>query len=370
MVRTDVAIYSPAASGLYDESSGRPVGGVGVQTSMLARQLARHGMKVAHIVFPLDGPPVDLPPGLILVERPPFAGRRRLREARRMWRALREADAAAYVIRGRSPAVGVLALFCAFAKRKLIFASAVTSDFTLEGVETAWHVHRSFRFGVKHANAVIVQTPEQVDMARSAFPKLRTVVEIPSFTQAAPPSSADPIAFVWLGRLVPSKQPLKYVELARALPEALFWMITTETSETPPGMAAELREAARGVPNLQLLEPRPHREVGELLDRAVASVNTSLLEGMPNVFLEAWGRGVPALSLHVDPGGRIKREGLGVAAAGSWGDFVAGARELWRGRHAREALALRARDYIARVHSPESVARQWMSVLEALGVRK
>ena len=75
------------------------------------------------------------------------------------------------------------------------------------------------------------------------------------------------------------------------------------------------------------------------MSRAVASVNTADFEGMPNVLLEGWSRGVPALVLRHDPGGVISAYGLGAFAHGSREGLVSLAREQWRTRHAREELS-------------------------------
>ena len=106
-----------------------------------------------------------------------------------------------------------------------------------------------------------------------------------------------------------------------------------------PGAGEELeravRSAAEGYQTWRLLPPRPHAALCELIDRAVACVNTSDFEGMPNVLLEGWARGVPALALAHDPGGVIERHGLGTFAGGSFPSLVAATRCHWDQRHAR-----------------------------------
>jgi len=50
---------------------------------------------------------------------------------------------------------------------------------------------------------------------------------------------------------------------------------------------------------------------------AKALVNTSLAEGFPNTFLEAWVLGTPVISLFVDPGGVIEANRLGYVCQGN-----------------------------------------------------
>jgi glycosyltransferase involved in cell wall biosynthesis len=100
-----------------------------------------------------------------------------------------------------------------------------------------------------------------------------------------------------------------------------------------------------------------------LIDRAVAVVSTSEFEGMPNVFLEGWARGVPALALSHDPDGVIEGHGLGACALGSGESLVAAARTLWEGRGDQAEVAERCRRYVAEEHSEEAVASRWVNML-------
>jgi glycosyltransferase involved in cell wall biosynthesis len=59
-----------------------------------------------------------------------------------------------------------------------------------------------------------------------------------------------------------------------------------------------------------------HEDTLNQIARSKALISTSPMEGFPNVFIEAWTCGIPVLSLHVDPGGVIEKEGLGIVAHG------------------------------------------------------
>jgi glycosyltransferase involved in cell wall biosynthesis len=49
--------------------------------------------------------------------------------------------------------------------------------------------------------------------------------------------------------------------------------------------------AIQSVTNVDYLGARRQREVNELLARAHVLVNTSITEGYPNTFIQAWQRG-------------------------------------------------------------------------------
>jgi len=362
----DVAIYAPFAAGQYSRKSVR-VGGAERQTFLLAHALSEQGIDTAHIVFRVKDP---LPPPnshLTLVERAPFRGNHRFgkyREAVRIWRGLAKSDAAVYIVRTGSPALGIVGLFCRLRQRRLIFASSTDADFTLV------HLRERIRsvmyhLGLRCADAVVVQTAKQLGLVRAGFPRTPRSAHVPSFAEAMRPAARPGTSFLWIGRAVDYKRPLSYVELARALPEARFRMLATPIYGAED-FHAEVLRAATEVPNLEILEPRPHRELMELMAQSVAIVNTSRSEGMPNIFLEGWASGIPALTLDFDPDNIIASRGIGVAAGNSWEAFVDGARRLWESRDDQQEIGRASRAYVEEVHGIASVGRQWTAIVKEL----
>jgi glycosyltransferase involved in cell wall biosynthesis len=378
MPRNEVAIYAPSAACLYER---RPevTGGAERQTTLLAAGLVRAGLGVAHIVLPVSEPkPLD--GSLTLVQRRLLTTRRgpvvRSVQLGRVWSALAEADADVYVFRSGIPALGIAALFCRLRGRRLIFSASSNLDLTFDFYAGRRPELELYKLGVRSAGAVVVQTRQQADLARRAFPRLSRVAEVPSFAEPAELSTARPEAFLWVGRLDEIKRPLRYVELAEAVPHAHFWMlvrqIDPERSGGVPGgrrdhvLEGEVYDRAARLPNLELLEQRPHPETMELVARSVAVVNTGPVEGMPNLFLEGWARGVPALTYQFDPDGRIARHGLGVAAEGSRERFHEGARRLWHERDDRHELSRRVRAHVESTHGLDAVTDQWVELITDL----
>jgi len=369
--RFDVAFYVPWATSLLAGGDGAAAGGAETQVSLLARALARRGVRVCVVVFAEPG--VRLPPavdGVAVRTRPPYRRHGRLgtlRETAHIVRAIVGVDAGTVVGRVAGPEIGVVALAAKLCGRRFVYSSASVWDFDLDRVSPKRRNRQLFRLGLRMADEVVVQTDEQVELCRRRFN--RTPALIASIAEPATRRTCAPEAFLWIGRLLPYKRPSAYVELARSLPEATFWMVAVPPARRQKGGDpwAELPAEARSLPNLEILPPRPRAELMELVDRAVAVVNTSDHEGMPNTFLEGWARGVPALSLAYDPDGVIVRRGLGTCAGGSPAGLTAAARHLWETRLAQGEIADRCRAFVAERHAPDPVAERWQEELGLAG---
>ena len=359
----------------YDAASDRAGGGAERQTWLLAHDLARRGLRVAHVVYPVVEPRLDPSAPVTLVQRPVPGASGALRalpgEVVHVCQALNRADAAVQVFRGASGAVGIAGAWARARRRSVVFAGANNADFTLETFGgPADPRARMFRAGMRLADAVVVQSGDQVALARRGFPHVAEIDQVPSFVELAPPADGPGEAFLWISRLTDYKRPLLYANLAEAVPEARFWMVASRSDAPEYGdLLAELQRRAGELPNLELLDQRPHAELQALIGRAVAMVNTSSFEGVPNTWLEGWARGVPALTLSFDPDERIARHGLGLAAGGSVEDFAAAARRLWARRADRGGYSETVRAHVADVHG-RRVGDRWAEIVQRLGATR
>lgn len=366
-----VAIYSPYGSNYYSRTSRR-TGGAELQVTILARELARRGLRTAHVVYPIDDPVWLEPPAPVLIERAEQQSERRLgalAEARAIWEGLRRADAHVYIVRGSGGYLAAATAFCRMHRRHLVFSASNDLDFDFTRPDRSRQVLRINRVGIASASKLVVQTRQQSAIAKRALPGVDPVL-IPSFAQPARQTAQEPEFFLWVNRLTDYKRPEEYLQLARALPQARFRMVGVATSETPAELSERIRTEAEGLPNLELVPPLRREKLLEAVDRAVAVITTSRVEGMPNTFLEAWARGVPVLSLSVDPDERIAEEGVGFVAGGSMERLIEVTAQLWADRSGRDGVRAemgdRARRFVHEQHAPAAVADRWDALLREL----
>lgn len=202
-----------------------------------------------------------------------------------------------------------------------------------------------YRYGLTRCEHIIVQTEKQRGMLESGFGKASTPLRMPcvGFSNSTVDEPAGDARFnvLWVGRISEEKRPGWVQELARQLPDIDFTIVggPNRDSEYSRGVLSD--EAA--LPNVSFVGRIAHEDMGPYYARADLLICTSVYEGFPNVFLEAWSTGTPVVTT-CDPDGLVQGKGLGYAAS----DLPGLADAIRRlagdaGRHTRMCAA--ARDY-------------------------
>ncbi len=164
-------------------------------------------------------------------------------------------------------------------------------------------------FDIKLSNKVVVQNNFQKSKLRERFNVDSIIIKnsLDISTQFNKKSIGDYI--LWVGTIRSIKQPELYLRLAEHFPTYNFVMIG--------GMGKDMKlfkrttEAAKKIPNLIYLDFIGQDKIFDYYKNAILLVNTSKIEGFPNVFLESWLHSVPVVSLNVDPDGIISKYRLG-----------------------------------------------------------
>lgn len=253
-------------------------------------------------------------------------------------RALGRADADLYYHNCAEYVTGQVALWCRQHRRQFIYSVASDPECDPEfPMLTTWRERWLYRYGLLHADRVIVQTERQRTMLASGFALESSVLPMPcegpdeqSFEPPLPPGAAE-TRIVWIGRLAPVKRLEVLLDVAEKLPEIRFDVIGK--SDADQAYVSPLLSRARSLRNVHILGPVAREKMPEVYRSASLLCCTSAYEGFPNTFLEAWSHGVPVVST-VDPDGLIASRKLGMA--GSDADLAGGIRsllgdpDLWR----------------------------------------
>jgi glycosyltransferase involved in cell wall biosynthesis len=158
-------------------------------------------------------------------------------------------------------------------------------------------------YGIRHATDIIVQTRRQQELLKQHYNRTPTVrIENGHPFPREKIAKAKAIEIVWVANLKPWKQPEVFARLARDLEpshDVRFTMIGS--SAWSAERHAEFLRQIENQRNLTYLGGCTQDEVNAALARAHIFVNTSVHEGFPNTFIQAWMRQVPVVTLNVNP---------------------------------------------------------------------
>jgi glycosyltransferase involved in cell wall biosynthesis len=256
---------------------------------------------------------------------------------------------------------GISAAYAATAGCRLIFH--ISSDLDVLPRSSEGGVRNIFsraesvvgRYGLRRADTIVAQTNRQSELLEQMLGRRADLV-VPNFHPLPTEKieKSTPTKVIWIGNFKRVKRPEIFVRLARELApltESEFVMLgRTGDNEQFEDLH---REIAR-TPNLVAVGERPLEHVNRYLAQGHILVNTSVAEGFSNTFIQAWMRGVPVVSLGVNPDNVLDKFSLGYSAS-SFDELKQLVVRLISDEPLRSALGENARKYAIQYHSLANV---------------
>jgi glycosyltransferase involved in cell wall biosynthesis len=346
------------------------IGGVERQTSLMAKWLAARGHRVSMLTWDegqTDG--VEIEGVRVFAICPRTAGLPGLRFVWPRWSslvaAMKRADADVYYQNCAEYVTGQAGLWCRRHGRKFVYS--VASDPDCDKALPKMHSVRErvlYRYGLKVADAVIVQTTTQQNMLRSNFGVDSVVLPMP----CPGPSAGERVDWakrrngschvLWVGRIYRVKRLDRLLDIAQLCPDLQFDVIGQTADDD---YARDVCKRATKMDNVTLHGSVPRDCVSEFYQNAAVLCCTSDFEGFPNTFLEAWSHGVPVVSTH-DPDGLIVRKGLGKVGK-NVPELADGIRQVLASDEERQKIFHTAREYYLANHTVDVAMKRFEQVL-------
>jgi glycosyltransferase involved in cell wall biosynthesis len=362
-----LCVVAHHAYGAMTGGSAGHFGGVERQTSLMCRWLAARGHDVSLVTWDEGQGDDTVIDGVRLIRVcRRDAGLPGMRFITPRWTsllaALRRADADVYYHNCAEYVTGQVAHWCRRNGRHFVYSVASDMDVDPALPDLAARRERIlYRYGLRAADRIVLQTQAQRQQLRRHFALDGTVLPMPcpgpldAEFQAPQPPQAGAVRVLWAGRIAPVKRFELLLEIARACPEIGFdvaGMLDANDSYLGPLLAQ-----ARQLPNLRLHGTVPRAQMTGMYQRAALLLCTSRYEGFPNTFIEAWSLGIPVVS-SVDPDGLIAGRDLGGVADSAAG-LAAVIRRVAADPAAWRAMSARARDYYVRNHAVDQAMGQF-----------
>ncbi len=278
-------------------------------------------------------------------------------------RAMKRADADIYLQMGAGVETGLVA----YGKGRLrnrsprfVFCLAHDSNYGLKLKEGILGVGgKLYKYGLRRADLIVSQTMRQQEGLRKSTGLDSIVIPLPAATPVGSKSERpanQPPLIVWAARIVPVKRLELLLEVARLCPELSFEVAGTPNSPSP--YAEGLYHQAATLPNVRLLGRLNSTDMHTLYQRADILCNTSISEGFPTTFLEAWSYGIPVVSTF-DSDNIVANSKAGIVS-GNPVQLARDIRELLSSASLYESMSRNARTLFFSKYSIPVVSRQFL----------
>lgn len=230
---------------------------------------------------------------------------------------------------------------------------------------TPWRERFLYRYGLRHADKVIAQTQRQKEMLNTGFEISAEVIPMPcaGFSDAAQLEwHGNPPHILWIGRLSREKRLEWLLDVAEKFPQFVFDVVGSANVSTE--YAKSLLQRAESIPNVILHGRMVHHELGVLYHRARLLCCTSVFEGFPNTFLEAWSVGLPIVS-SFDPDNVISSKGLGKTAC-TVEELSAGIAALIEDQNLWQQTSSAALEYYKSHHTLDAVMPRFVELFQRI----
>jgi glycosyltransferase involved in cell wall biosynthesis len=341
-------------------------GGAEVEQVCLGQELINHGYDVCFVTYS-SGHNLNENAGKIEIietyDRNRASKLDILRKLQALFLALKKANADIYF--HESGAIGVLPIFCCLNMKKFVYRIPSDSVVLSKPLSGRYSFYKKVvdMLEIKTADAVTAQTFFQKRMLKERF-KIESFVINNGFSipKIMDNKSLPPIV-LWVGSISSVKRPHLFLELAKSLPYARFEMIGGKGE--PAQLYNEIEMIARKLPNLRFYGFLPYGKINDFFSRAAIFVNTSIIEGFPNTFIQAWANYIPVVSLNVDPDGIIQKRKLGFHS-NTFKQLISDVTTLLEDGGLRHSMGNNARAYVEKEHDIKQTVRKYIQIFDKI----
>lgn len=354
-----ISFVAPTA---YPYYQGKGVGGAELQVVQLAKMFVAAGYRVTILTNDFGQAQEEFYDGVRVLKVPlRFLGGSNFYflpdSIRFIWKLVRLAPDYSLL---KSPNVTLffMALAAKFNKKiKCIRVFASDDDCNVKGCSVSQLL---YRLGTRWTNLFVFQTFQQQKAAKEKLGKEGIVIRNIFY----PPDAADvkvekDLDVLWVGSFDSNKNPEAFYEAAKALPQYRFGMI----AKVVPESYQELLKKITDLPNVQYFGRIPFQDTQKYFARSRIYLCTSVVEGFPNTFLQAWFSRIPVLSLTFPCDGILTQYEIG-KVSGSQENLEKDIELLLSDPQLRNSMGEKGWNYVAANHLPEKILKNYQKVLE------
>ncbi len=276
--------------------------------------------------------------------------------------------------RGGKPYIGMAKGWCKKNNKKSVLGISMESNCSKAGIlklnnnfftYPSNFINGNFTFyGMYNADLIIAQSHRQQKLLQKNFNRDSIIIPNGHYVPKPPFKKANPPIISWIANIKRLKQPEIFLKLAEKYQKQNVQFIIAGRPDRSSYQKLLIEKASK-LPNLSYLGEISFKKTNELLSKSLLFVNTSITEGFPNTYIQAWMRETPVVALNSDPDDLIKSHKLGFHS-GSFKQLIKDVGYLIENEDERREMGKKARKYAINNHDIKKIGKKYFEVFEKL----
>ncbi|MHA1252166.1 MAG: glycosyltransferase family 4 protein [Candidatus Helarchaeota archaeon] len=255
------------------------------------------------------------------------------------------------------------ALYCKFFRCKFIFSIGLDTD--INGKSEKGFFGKLFRYGLRYADKIIAQNNDQVKILSNRNKKLlNKIIIIKNGYKFEDIKNSKKSYILWVGRAVKWKRPELFIKLAENFQKEKFLMVCY--CERDKNYWKKILLQAKKVKNLTFYDFIPFNRINKIYQKAKVLINTSLYEGFPNSFLQAFICKTPVISLNVNPENILNKNKIGFCCNNNFNKMKIFLDYLIKNETLYNLYSKNAYMYVKQHHNIEKIALEWITLINKI----
>jgi len=267
--------------------------------------------------------------------------------------------------RAASMVTGVCALYCRIFKKNFIYSIANETDVNGESEKNIFG--KIYKFGLDNATYLVAQNFNQIieleKFKKRKFYNIKVIKSGYEIKKEEPITQKEII--LWVARAIEWKRPEMFFMLAKQFPNEKFIMICNEVNYKKDYYKTIVRKASN-LKNLTFIKFVPFHEIDDYFKQAKILINTSIYEGFPNTFIQAFRNGTPVISLNVNPDNIFSKNKIGYFCNDDFEKMKANLSLLLEKRDLYKTYSKNAYHFCRENHDIKKIGHQWIQLIDTL----
>lgn len=303
----------------YFGNESRSQGGAEYQAFLLARELIKQGNEVSFIsIGDRDEMVYDRKIAVHFLRKRRFLrkfGPYYILDSLKIRKIIKSIKPQIIYVRGGSANIGLAYLLTKKSFTLVVFHVSRDRDvdkwqFTTSLNKLFYNIDDLVRIYGLRRTLIICQTMDQQRRLKANFNKRSILIRNFHIVPEIPRDLRKRNLICWIANISDVKNPLPFIELSSRFRNEKYKFIMV--GRKPRGGPLEnIFKQALNNSNVEYLGELTNDEVNDLLLHCKLLCSTSVSEGFPNVFVQAWLNKVPVLSLYVDPDNLLELNKIG-----------------------------------------------------------